>query len=257
MGVMLMMGCVILVLAIIVILLFRFCKPGNKCHTIGRKIKQKIFWNTVLRFVLQSYLKNSLAVLFTISVMNVSTSTGIMNAVASIVLLLVLIVLPIYFAILLHRKRQSLTLEEMKAKIGSLYLGMNVKTVYQRLYSSIFMLRRLLYAILTVSCIDNPNILIHVFLMSNIMYIAFTGYVGPNDTKLARRMEYLNESFLQMTTYHLALFPLSPTLADEELAGWSMVGFICAVFLCNLVVMLVLSVCGLRRKLYLRKLKKK
>ena len=88
------------------------------------------------------------------------------------------------------------------------------------------------------------------------MYVVYTGNVGPNDTKLARRVEYMNESFLQITTYHLALFPLAPTLADEELAGWSMVATICTVFLCNLVVMLTLSICGVKRKLYLRKLKK-
>ena len=52
-------------------------------------------------------------------------------------------------------------------------------------------------------------------------------------------------------------FPLAPTLADEELAGWSMVASIGAVFLINLCLMLVLSICGLRRKLYLRRLRKK
>ena len=76
-----------------------------------------------------------------------------MNAVVSIVLLLVLIALPICFGILMHKKRHYLELDEMKAKIGSLYLGMNVKTAWQRLYSSVFLVRRLMYAILTVTCI--------------------------------------------------------------------------------------------------------
>ena len=82
------------------------------------------------------------------------------------------------------------------------------------------------------------------------------GLVRTNDTKLGRRMDYLNESFLQLSTYHLALFPLAPTLADEELAGWSMVATICTVFLINLCVMLVVSIGALRRKFKLRKLKK-
>ena len=47
----------------------------------------------------------------------------------------------------------------------------------------------------------------------------FMGLTSSNDTQLGLRMEYVNESFLQLTTYHLALFPLAPTLADEELLG--------------------------------------
>ena len=59
-----------------------------------------------------------------------------------------------------------------------------------------------------------------------------------------------------MITYHLALFPLAPTLDDEELAGWSMIGTIGAVFLINLIVMVCITIGGIKRKLYLRKLKK-
>ena len=45
-----------------------------------------------------------------------------------LVLLLIFIILPIYFAIVLHCKRESLTDEATRAKIGSLYLGMRVDT---------------------------------------------------------------------------------------------------------------------------------
>ena len=69
-------------------------------------------------------------------------------------------------------------------------------------------------------------------------------------------MEYMNEVGLQLITYHLALFPLAPTLDDEALAGWSMIGTVGAVFLINLVIMVCITIGGVKRKLYLRKLKK-
>ena len=69
-------------------------------------------------------------------------------------------------------------------------------------------------------------------------------------------MEYFNEIGLQIVTYHLALFPLSPTLDDEKLAGYSMIGAVGLVFSINLLVMVCLSIAGLRRKIYLHKLKK-
>ena len=114
----------------------------------------------------------------------------------------------------------------------------------------------MVYAILTISCINNPNILIHVFLLTNILYTVYLGLANPNDAPLGRRMELMNEIGLQLITYHLALFPLAPTLEDEELAGWSMIGTLAIVFLTNLFIMLAVTIGNLRRKCYLRKLKK-
>ena len=119
---------------------------------------------------------------FAIHVVSFSDGTGVLNGIVSIVLLLVLIALPFLFAFVMHKNRKNLTQEAMKAKIGSLYLGMHVKNLGQRLYSSVFLARRLMYAILTVVCIDNPNILIHVFLATNLLYVVYMGLVSPNDT---------------------------------------------------------------------------
>ena len=64
-GVMLLFGSLILVLAVTVLLASHTCcKSGTKCHSLAVKLKQKIFWNSILRFALQSYLKNIMAVLF-------------------------------------------------------------------------------------------------------------------------------------------------------------------------------------------------
>ena len=70
-------------------------------------MKQKLFWNSILRFMLQSYLKNSLAVMFSIYVISFRSGndTGIINGVIALVLLLVLIGLPLLFALVMHRNR--------------------------------------------------------------------------------------------------------------------------------------------------------
>lgn len=132
---------------------------------------------------------------------------------------------------------------------------MRTKTVFHRLYQSVFLSRRLLYAILIVVCMDNPNIHIHVFLLSNIIYIVYLGYTGPNELPISRRMEFFNESGLQLVTYHLALFPLL-SVDDETRFGWSMVGFVGLIFVGNLIVMIILTIKGLIRKLHLKKLRR-
>ena len=115
----------------------------------------------------------------------------------------------------------------------------------------------MLYAILTVACVNNPNILIHVFLTTNMLYVVFLGLSNPNDTPLGRRMEFMNEIGLQLVTYHLALFPLAPNSDDESLAGFSMVAAIGLVFVSNLTIMVWISISGVKRKCFLRKLKKR
>ena len=52
MGVMLVFGGIVLILAVLVVIMFRCCRPGMKCHSIGQKLKAKIFWNSMLRFSL-------------------------------------------------------------------------------------------------------------------------------------------------------------------------------------------------------------
>ena len=93
-------------------------------------------------------------------------------------------------------------------------------------------------------------------MLTNIIYAAHLGYADTNDTPLARRMEFFNEIGLQMITYHLALFPLCLTLESEEMLGWSMIGFVCFVFLVNMIIMIFLAILALKRKLYLNKLKR-
>ena len=139
--------------------------------------------------------------------------------------------------------------------IGSLYLGLRTTTFMHRAYSTVFLLRRLLYAVITVTCLQNPNICIHVFLLSNLIYLTYFGIAQAHDTPISRRIEYFNEVGLQVTTYHLALFPLV-SLKDEEIFGWSMIGCIGAVFATNLIIIIIITLVTVKRKLYLKKLKK-
>lgn len=125
------------------------------------------------------------------------------------------------------------------------------------MYSTVFMLRRLLFAAITVLLLDEPNLGLHIFIFSNAIYIVYFGTAQPHDSTLARRLEYFNEVALQLTVYHFSLFPLAVSLEDEKMMGWSMIGFVGSIFIFNLGVILVSNCLALKRKLYLRRLKKK
>ena len=121
---------------------------------MGLKLKKKLLWNSLIRSVLTGYLKMSLASLSTVVVLNFTDSGLALNSILSLVIFVSLCQYPLSFGFILHRQRQSLQTEEMKQKYGSLYLGMRTDTYIQRLYSPIFLIRRMFYAVLTVKFSD-------------------------------------------------------------------------------------------------------
>ena len=108
MGVMLVIGIVVVVIAVIVTLLVKFCKQGTKFYNLMTKLKAKIFWNSIIRTMLQGYLKIALGVAFAIYAA-MQEDTGIANGIITIVLALIICLLPIFIAILMHKNREQLT----------------------------------------------------------------------------------------------------------------------------------------------------
>lgn len=108
MGVMLVILAFIIVLIVLVSLLVCLCRKSPKFLNIVRKIRAKIFWNSILRYILQSYLKSTIACLFAISLISFVNKNAIINAILSIVILSILVVLPIVFAAILQRHRVNL-----------------------------------------------------------------------------------------------------------------------------------------------------
>ena len=123
MGVALVILGMVVILVILVSFCVKACKTGSKVYSVLLKIRAKILWNMVLRYILQSYLKISIATMFALSLLSVSSDLKAVNCGLTILILLTLFFLPTFFAILLHRNRDKLHTEGMKAKIGSIYLG--------------------------------------------------------------------------------------------------------------------------------------
>ena len=214
-------------------------------------------WNSVIRYVLQAYLKISIACMIAIFLIDFINSKASINAIVCILLLTMISIIPFIFMRILYKKRNILHKRRVRKKFGSMYLGIRTKNSIEYSYTMVFLLRRMIYAILTATCLQNPNICIHIFLFSNIMYLVYFNYARSHDTDISRRIELMNEISLQLITYHLALFPLALTLDDEEMFGWSMIGFIFANFFLNLSIILMITISAMKRKLYLRGLKNK
>jgi hypothetical protein len=66
----------------------------------------------------------------------------------------------------------------MKQKIGSLYLGLKTNVRWAAIaYSPIFLVRRLLFAVLTFALTDYPYLQVHLFIFMLLWYLIYIEYV--------------------------------------------------------------------------------
>ena len=93
--------------------------------------------------------------------------------VVSIIIFALLNACPILFLIILCCNRGNLDKAEIKGKIGTLYAGLrpHVKSVWS--HSVVFLLRRLLFVIITFALFSQPNLQVQLFILVTLFYITF------------------------------------------------------------------------------------
>jgi len=122
-------------------------------------VKNKVFWNTFIRASLQSYLKMIFTVMISIDLVEKTdeSKTTLSNGLA-ITVGVVLLILPVFYAIVLHVNRHTLSVESVKKTIGSLYLGKREDRAPARAFAVVYLVRRLFFAFLTMHLKEYPNL---------------------------------------------------------------------------------------------------
>ena len=118
-----------------------------------RKIKSIICYNGILRYILQSNLKMGVAACTSLTLMN---SVG--SALYSSMILVGIAVSPIVFRIILVKNWGKLYRPSVKDSIGSIYLDLKEESALGLAYSQVFIVRRLLFLLLTFGLANYPNI---------------------------------------------------------------------------------------------------
>ena len=111
MGVMLPILMLILILAILIGLCVKYNKRDSKLHNLMMKVKKKVFYNSMLRFVLQSYLKTSIGAVFALKLMKLKTTTDAINSALAVIIIIILCSIPIFFYRILDKNRAVLPLD--------------------------------------------------------------------------------------------------------------------------------------------------
>ena len=168
-------------------------------------IKKKLFWNTFIRSSLQAYIKVLVVYLSMALVLEFSSFSSSLSSIVVILVLSTLILLPIFYTAILSKNREVLHESVIKDKIGSLYLGIKVKSSQQYLYSILFLVRRLIYGAMLISLQNMPVFFSMGLIQLNMMYLYYLGAVQPNDSKTSFVQEISNEVLLQVISYHILI----------------------------------------------------
>ena len=208
---MLLIACVLL-LAILALFLMRFVMYRDyRIFRLYQIIKQRIFYNAIFRYIIQSSLKLQIAAMDTIiAEYLISSASQVQIAYGKIVFPILIIgtmtLVPFLFVYILRANRPNLPYLPMQRRFGTLYLGLNSQEAQVEWYTFSFMLRRSFFVILTYSMMAFPGIQVQIFCFMTVIYIIFANHMRYYSNRLMIDLENFNESFLLVLSYHFVLF---------------------------------------------------
>jgi hypothetical protein len=182
----------------------------------------------------------------------------VLKVLPQLVILVVLGSLPFLFWYILNKYKDDLYKPTMKAKIGSIYLGVKTDTETQGelLSSSVFVVRRLLFIMVTHLLSLYPCMQVQIWISLSLYYIGYFMIVQPYDSKFAMYLEYVNEILFLVVCYHFIL--LTDVVSDKDARdgiGWSLIAAIGAIMVLNFGVIIGVNISAVLRKAKLNKLK--
>ena len=166
------------------------------------RLKSRLFFNGMIRFTLQSYLKFVFVVLAELKYFSkVDTQQRWFLLISPIVL----VALPFLFGAIVYKKRCLLTLKTTQAQIGVLYIGIRHYKMMQIMHPSFFLLRRLAFALTLILLEDKPCLVVFLLLELNIIEVAYVCGTDPYNSFYEKRVYLMNQVFMQLALYHLLL----------------------------------------------------
>jgi hypothetical protein len=229
-GMIVTFGLPLLLITIFAIFLISRCsRKSKKCQDFITKIKNKIFWNTIIRSILISFLP--LAISSNIGrQLNLNGDSPSANY-AIIILQLGQVVLSLQMA--LFTDPIELSNPVNIAKFGSFYDTVRFHRTLSMIFNSLFMIRRLLFVVFMHMSIFSVRIGLLATLQS--AWIAYLVLERPLEDPVMMNLEILNEAIFYVCIFVLPLFTeLVLTAEDRYNMGYIMLGLLGLLVFCNL-----------------------
>ena len=224
-------------------LLILLAKRVQRVQVIVNPLKSKLFYNSIIRFLIQAYLK--FCEIGCLSLLNFSfnspSQTG--SSIAGIFIFVFVIVFPQAVFYLMQKHRLNLENDAIKTKFGSAYLNIETSKDYAYWLTTIFLVRRLLLVFAAIFMQDTPSIQLVILNVSSLLIMIFVIKVKPLSSAYLNRIEIFNEAMFLICSCSIIAFtdygPHSEVLLykdpseEEKLmrdsVGWSYIATACLV----------------------------
>jgi len=178
---------------------------SEKCKNCVRGIQDKIFWNSLIRYILMNALKLCMASLV---VLKRGFKSDQQLAVAIAILAALTLAFTLFYCVL-KKCQTSLGTDSIKKRISTLYVGRDVE--YEKhgshQFPVAFFLRRLIFTVVTVFLMDHPalQMIVHQFLtMGALIHLAYD--IRVLSSSLQKIVEFGSEILLLVASTLLAQF---------------------------------------------------
>lgn len=130
-------------------IMLKICSKANrntKCGKCSRKLRACLFWNFVLRLLVETFLELGLCSILNLKTLSFSSIIELLSIIASTVLIICFLYLPFIILRIVWAHPSELYKPEIQSKVGMLYESTTRKTSYSGgLFYVFFILHRLVF----------------------------------------------------------------------------------------------------------------
>ena len=202
-----------------------------KCCSIIQKlvsiISNKLMFNSILRAIMQTFLATSIAMWISLQQTDVSTTQGVTDLLIALAILCFTIVAPYLSLKLLRKKFERLREPTFKARFDSLYQNLDYYKPKALPQTSLFLIRRLLFALVIVFLGGSIVLQILVADALSTLLLAFYLSVWPMVGLIHNAIQIVNEIVVLVALwlmFHFTMFIEDPQMRYN--LGWRFLYFI-------------------------------
>ena len=186
------------------------------CKRNSRKLGRILFWNSLLRLVIESFVIGILCCLLNARELEFDTENKwtYANAVLTLIFLPIFAFFPIISGLCMCRGFKKLENEDVKEKYGELYDGFDSRKPKLVFFLQLDYIRKTLLCVSVVMFQDHFWIQMTTMFVGTIGMIMVEEYVQPRTNNFTKRMDIFNEVKLTFILYHLMMF--TDFVTDDE-----------------------------------------
>ena len=169
-------------------------------------ISARLFFNSIIRSFLEAYLKFSISTMIALDSISFNSKEGIINGSMALGLGLIVSLTPLLVYLFLKKYHKNLQEADFKPRFETLYLNVNTEIHNSILMMTLFIIRRLIFAMNIVFLNGYPVCQLYLQFLCCFMMLIFFILIKPLNMKYLNIMELFNEVTLLICSYYLFCF---------------------------------------------------